>query len=81
MMMMMMMMMIMKLSFHRVAPSAYFADLPGGPEYQQNKEQTIFTEYAACTEQYKVLCYFVMILGSLNIVWQKVPVSGSAVLK
>ena len=29
----MMMMMMMKLYFHRVAPSAYFADLPGGPEY------------------------------------------------
>ena len=28
------MMMMMKLYFHRVAPSAYFAALPGGPEYR-----------------------------------------------
>ena len=30
----MMMMMMKKLYFHRVAPSAYFAHLPGGPEYE-----------------------------------------------
>ena len=34
MMMMRMRMMMMKLYFHRVAPSAYFAHLPGGPEYE-----------------------------------------------